>query len=180
MEICDIHMFIYVEFKVIHMFLKGRRLKYKPAYAKSKQMDLHMKDNSLIKRINMYISVSKNNVYKCLFFKSNYCLIHLFHSRCIVCFVILIVWMLHLKKVFMYTPRFQFGHFIWFKVLETHQSPCGWTCSSVNMWTDRVQRKSCWPAADWVCLSHTKTHTHTHTQVHELWPRWSGLVFIAE
>jgi len=60
MEICYIHMFIYVEFKTIHMFLKGRRSNYKSAYAKSKQMYLHIKDNSLIQRINIYISVSKN------------------------------------------------------------------------------------------------------------------------
>jgi len=60
MDICYIHMFIYVEFEIIHMFLKGRHSNYKPAYAKSKQMDLHIKDKSLIKRINIYISVSKN------------------------------------------------------------------------------------------------------------------------
>jgi len=64
MEICYIHMFIYTEFKIIHMFLKGRRSKYKPAYAKSKQVVLHIKGNSLIKIITIYISVSKNkNVY---------------------------------------------------------------------------------------------------------------------
>jgi len=33
MENSYIHMFIYVEFKIVHMFLKGRHSKYKPAYA---------------------------------------------------------------------------------------------------------------------------------------------------
>jgi len=33
MEICINHMFIQAEFKIINMFFKGRRSKYKPAYA---------------------------------------------------------------------------------------------------------------------------------------------------
>jgi len=33
MEICYIHMFIYAEFKIINMFFKERRSKYKPASA---------------------------------------------------------------------------------------------------------------------------------------------------
>jgi len=32
MQICYIHMFIYVEFEIINMLLKERRSKYKPAY----------------------------------------------------------------------------------------------------------------------------------------------------
>jgi len=33
MEMCYNHVFAYVEFEIIHTFLKGRRSKYKPAYA---------------------------------------------------------------------------------------------------------------------------------------------------